>query len=183
MRKSTVSLSIACLTFATVSSVVLSGQPAANDGPRYENGTHLVRPDDYREWTFLSSGLAMAYNEDQPAGASTRPQLFQNVFVNPSSHRAFMETGRWPDGTTFVLEFRRAATDAELAKVLQEPPTDEEIAGVKNRIEASHYRQLAHIGVYSQTLLTQFPERGAGILHFRHIDVRHCYLSSIRGKG
>ncbi|MEE2965508.1 MAG: cytochrome P460 family protein [Acidobacteriota bacterium] len=116
MRTSTVSLSVACLTFATVSSVALSGQSAVNDGPRYENGTHLVRPDDYREWTFLSSGLAMAYNDDQSAGASTRPQLFQNVFVNPSSHRAFMETGRWPDGTTFVLEFRRAATDAEISR-------------------------------------------------------------------
>ncbi len=116
MRPISVSLSVACLAFATVSSVVLLGQPAENDGPQYENGTHLVRPDDYREWTFLSSGLAMAYNEDQPAGAATRPQLFQNVFVNPSSHRAFMETGRWPDGTTFVLEFRRAATDTEISR-------------------------------------------------------------------
>ena len=39
-----------------------------------------------------------------------------------------------------------AATDAVLAAVRKEPPTDEEIASVKNRIEASHYRQLAHIG-------------------------------------
>ncbi|PKB84159.1 MAG: hypothetical protein BZY88_00705 [SAR202 cluster bacterium Io17-Chloro-G9] len=39
-----------------------------------------------------------------------------------------------------------AAADAELARLRQEPPTDEEIASVKNRIEASHYRQLAHIG-------------------------------------
>ena len=39
-----------------------------------------------------------------------------------------------------------SATDAELARVRQEPPTDEEIARVKNRIEAAHYRQLAHVG-------------------------------------
>ena len=39
-----------------------------------------------------------------------------------------------------------SATDAELARVRQEPPTDEEIARSKNRIEAAHYRQLAHIG-------------------------------------
>ena len=116
IRSSSVSLSLACLTCATVSSVVLWGQASANDGPRYENETNLVRPDDYRRWTFLSSGLAMAYNADQPAGASSGPQLFQNVFVNPSSHQAFMETGRWPDGTTFVLEFRRAATDAQISR-------------------------------------------------------------------
>ena len=39
-----------------------------------------------------------------------------------------------------------SAADAELARIRQEPPTGEEIASVKNRIEASHYRQLAHIG-------------------------------------
>jgi hypothetical protein len=116
MPKRFVSLGIACVTFATVGAIALSGQPAADDGPRYENGTDLIRPDDYREWTFLSSGLAMAYNEDQPAGAPAGPQLFQNVFVNPSSHRAFMQTGEWPNGTTFVLEFRRAATDVDISR-------------------------------------------------------------------
>ena len=116
MSKSIVILCVACLTLAAVSSVVLWGQTAASDGPRYENQTNLVRPDDYREWTFLSSGLAMAYNEDTPVGGDTRPQLFQNVFVNPSSYRGFMETGVWPDGTTFVLEFRQAATDVEISR-------------------------------------------------------------------
>src|SRR5262249_24764500 len=35
--------------------------------------------------------------------------LFDNVFVNPSSYRAFLETGRWPDKTMFILEIRRSA--------------------------------------------------------------------------
>ena len=39
-----------------------------------------------------------------------------------------------------------AAADAEMARFLKEPPTDEEITRVKNRIEASHFRQLARIG-------------------------------------
>ena len=39
-----------------------------------------------------------------------------------------------------------AAADAEMVRLLREPPTDEEIMRVKNRIEASHYRQLARIG-------------------------------------
>lgn len=116
MPKRFVSLGVACATFAAVSAIPLLGQPVSDDGPRYENGTDLVRPDDYREWTFLSSGLAMAYNEDQPAGGPAGPQLFQNVFVNPSSHRAFMQTGEWPNGTTFVLEFRRAATDVDISR-------------------------------------------------------------------
>ena len=39
-----------------------------------------------------------------------------------------------------------AATDAEMDRVRQEPPTEEELGRAKNRIEATHYRQLAHIG-------------------------------------
>ena len=44
------------------------------------------------------------------------------------------------------LDEVEAAADAEMAMLLREPPTDEEIARVKNRIEASHFRQLARIG-------------------------------------
>ena len=39
-----------------------------------------------------------------------------------------------------------AVAEAEMARLLREPPTDEEMTRVKNRIEASHFRQLARIG-------------------------------------
>jgi zinc protease len=39
-----------------------------------------------------------------------------------------------------------AATDAEMDRVRLEPPSEEELSRAKNRIEATHYRQLAHIG-------------------------------------
>ena len=44
------------------------------------------------------------------------------------------------------LDEVEAAVDAELARILQEPPTDEEMSRAKNRLEAQHYRQLARIG-------------------------------------
>ena len=113
MEKGTVTIGVACVAFAIALSVVTRAQPKVDDGPRYTNGTSLVRPDDYREWTFLSSGLSMTY-EPPAGGAPSGPQLFQNVFVNPSSYRYFMETGTWPDRTIFVLEFRRAATEASI---------------------------------------------------------------------
>jgi len=37
--------------------------------------------------------------------AAAEPR-FDNVFVNPSAYRAFLETGRWPDKTILVLEVR-----------------------------------------------------------------------------
>ena len=39
-----------------------------------------------------------------------------------------------------------AAVEAELENIHRNPPTDEEIARSKNRIEATHFRQLARIG-------------------------------------
>ena len=76
------------------------------DGPTYVNGTNLVRPANYREWVFIGSGLGMTY--DASAGGTT----FTNVFVNPAAYRGFMSTGRWPDRSVFVLEFRASATEA-----------------------------------------------------------------------
>ena len=116
MTRSNRTLAIACAVCMGVgASVALAQQEPDDDGPRYVDGTNLVRPDDYREWTFLSSGLSMTYEEETTEGASgERSQLFQNVFVNPSSYRRFMETGVWPDRTTFVLEFRQSASEVSI---------------------------------------------------------------------
>ena len=113
MNKWTLTLGLAVVVFGIAFSVAARAQSEADDGPRYTNGTSLVRPDNYREWTFLSSGLSMTY-EPTAGGAPAGPELFQNVFVNPSSYRQFMETGTWPDRTIFILEFRQAATEASI---------------------------------------------------------------------
>lgn len=87
--------------------VALEAQQTAVDGPQYVNQDHLVRPASYREWVFIGSGLGLTY--DQGADSTT---TFTNVFVNPAAYRGFMNTGRWPDKSVFVLEFRASATEA-----------------------------------------------------------------------
>ncbi len=109
-------LSIVLLSVASVAagSLGLRAQQQGGDGPRYTNGANLVRPANYREWTFLGSGLGMTYEAEQ-----ARPQSsprFTNVFVNPSSYRSFMQTGKWPDRTTFLLEIRGSGGDASINK-------------------------------------------------------------------
>src|SRR5256885_16219135 len=88
--------------------------PGNADGPRYTNGNSLVRPTNYREWTFLSSGLGMTY--DPPGSRPPASPNFGNVFVNPSSYRSFVQTGKWPNGTVFVLEFRASDSEASINK-------------------------------------------------------------------
>ena len=103
-------VTVLALSSMLAASLVLGAQQtSAGDGPRYADGTNLIRPTDYRAWLFLGSGLGLTY-EEQTGGADT-PATFTNVFVNPSSYRGFMQTGTWPNGSVFVLEFRRSQTE------------------------------------------------------------------------
>jgi Cytochrome P460 len=86
---------------------------SAPAGPRYTPGSELIRPSDFREWMFVTSGLGMTYN--QPTGAARTPN-FTNVYVNPSSYRAFMKTGQWPDKTMFILEIRASTSEGSINK-------------------------------------------------------------------
>ena len=73
--------------------------------PEYTGDGQMKLPEHYREWVYLSTGFDMSYN---PEGMQMGHHMFDNVFVNPEAYRAFVETGRWPDKTMFVLEGRRA---------------------------------------------------------------------------
>jgi hypothetical protein len=87
----------------------------------YTEGGKLRRPDNYREWIYLSTGLDMNYRE-RPAGMSH--SMFDNVFVEPSAYRAFRETGTWPDGTMLVMEVRGASDKGSINKAGHFQTTD-----------------------------------------------------------
>lgn len=101
------------VAYAVAFSLALGAQQAVADGPRYSNGTTLIRPANYREWIFLGAGLGMTYD---PSPSSQAAPRFGNVFVNPSSYRSFMQTGRWPDATIFILENRSSGSEASINK-------------------------------------------------------------------
>ena len=95
--------------------VILMSMAAAlsADGPQYTPDGKLKRPAEYREWVWLSSGLGMSYgplaqNEQDP------DPPFDNVFVNPSAYRAFLQTGTWPDKTVLVLEVRASVSKGSI---------------------------------------------------------------------
>jgi hypothetical protein len=81
-----------------------TGAESESDAVKYTAEGQLVKPADYRQWPLIGTGLGMAYGplRETPSG---RPP-FTNVFVNPSSYRAFLQTGAWPDKTLFILEVR-----------------------------------------------------------------------------
>jgi len=80
---------------------MLSGQ---ND-PQYNSDGMMRLPANYREWTFLTSGLAMTYGPAGQTNEQGNPR-FDNVFVSPAAYKSFLKTGTWPDKTVMVLEVR-----------------------------------------------------------------------------
>ena len=79
----------------------------------YTKDGRLLPPAKYREWVFLTSGLGMNYG---PNVAVSDHAMFDNVFVNPESYRAFVETGTWPDKTVMILEVRSTESKGSINK-------------------------------------------------------------------
>ena len=93
----------------------ISGQtPSKSNGPVFAADNQLVRPTNYRQWVWLSSGLGMTYNPEAQSNAAD--PHFDNVFVTPEAYRAFLRTGKWPNKTMFVLEFRASHTSGSINK-------------------------------------------------------------------
>jgi hypothetical protein len=86
--------------------------PEPVDAPAYTAEGDLKFPERYREWVFLTSGIDMSYTTTDDATRS----VFDNVFVNPSAYRSFLDTGTWPEKTVLVLENRGAEKDISINK-------------------------------------------------------------------
>jgi hypothetical protein len=100
------------IVVAVVATVLLAASPDALPGhPQYASDNQLLRPADYREWIFLSSGLGMSYN------AQTGDEMFTNVFVPQWAYQEFTKSGKWPDRTMFVVEDRGSTSKGSINKV------------------------------------------------------------------
>lgn len=106
---------LAILTFLLLISVLAFNQTATApaNAPEYTADGQMKRPQNYREWIYLSTGIDMSYT---PAAQSSGMDhhMFDNVFVNPEAYRSFIQTGTWPDKTMLVLEVRRAQSKGSI---------------------------------------------------------------------
>jgi hypothetical protein len=79
--------------------------------PQFTSDNQLLKPADYRDWVYLSSGLGMNYSAE--AGGH---DMFTNVFVPRWAYQEFLKSGAWPDQTTFVVEERSAESRGSINK-------------------------------------------------------------------
>jgi cytochrome P460 len=93
-------------------SVGLLAETAPPNEPQYTKEGQLIKPENYREWIYLSSGLGMTYG----APIAKDEEDFDNVFVTPQAYKAFLATGTWPDKTMLALEVRYSASKGSINK-------------------------------------------------------------------
>jgi Cytochrome P460 len=111
MRKALLS----CLTIVVCLGFIRAAAPDSDsDKPQYSSDNQLLPPKDFREWIFLSSGLGMSYSP-----GSMDHVMFTNVFVPQWAYAKFMQSGKWPDKTMFVVEERWSQTKGSINKVGQ----------------------------------------------------------------
>ena len=80
---------------------VQAATPDPASTPQYTKDNQLLRPENYREWIYLSSGLGMNYSPH--VGGH---DMFTNVFVPQWAYQEFLKSGTWPDKSMFVVEER-----------------------------------------------------------------------------
>jgi hypothetical protein len=108
-------IAVAAFLFALSGSKTPVTAQSANSpaAPVYTADGELVFPPNYREWTYLTTGLDMDYS---PTVNLADHSMFDNVFVNPEAYKAFVDSGKWPDKTVFVLEGRVAGNKGSINK-------------------------------------------------------------------
>jgi len=79
--------------------------------PQYDEKGNLLRPTDYRDWEFLSAGYGMNYS---PSPGSH--EMFTNVFVQRWAYQEFLNSGKWPERTAFVIDERDAESKGSINK-------------------------------------------------------------------
>jgi len=84
---------------------------APSSALQYTKDNQLLRPENYREWIFLSAGFDMNYSP-----MASHHHMFTNVFVPPAQYHAFLATGKWPDQSIFVVEERGAESRGSINK-------------------------------------------------------------------
>jgi hypothetical protein len=139
--------------------------------PRYTADNQLLRPENYRDWVFLSSGLGMSYSAE--IGGH---EMFTNVFVPQWAYAEFQKSGKWPDKTLFVVEERGSQTKGSINKV-GHFQTDFMGMGVEVKDKSHFPEEWAYFNFGEDTKSAKAnPKEGCFACHDAHAAVEHSFV-------
>ena len=146
-------------------------QDPSSDLPQYASDKKLLRPENYRDWIFLSSGLGMNYS---PVPGSH--DMFTNVFVPQWAYQEFLKSGKWPDKTMFVVEERGAQTKGSINKH-GNFQTDFMGMGVEVKDESRFPEKWAYFNFDEDTKSSSpNPKQACWQCHEDHAAVEHSFV-------
>jgi hypothetical protein len=160
----------ALVVVALAATILLAASSDPMPGrPQYSGDNQLLRPADYRDWTFLSSGLGMSYS------AQAGHEMFTNVFVPQWAYQEFLKSSKWPDKTMFVVEERGAASKGSINKV-GHYQTDRMGIGVEVKDERFPDKW-AYFNFDEDTKSANAnPKAGCWSCHEQHAAVEHVFM-------
>jgi hypothetical protein len=153
--------------------VVRAAPPDSHPGmPQYAADNRLLKPEDYRDWVFLSSGMNMNYSP-QAMGHD----MFTNVFVPQWAYQEFLKSGKWPEQTMFVVEERGAESKGSINKQGHYQSTDLMGLGVEVKDEKRFPDKWAYFAFGSDAQPSEARPKGAcWRCHEDHAAVEHSFV-------
>jgi hypothetical protein len=151
---------------------LLGGSMERDPKPQYDEKGKLLRPSDYRDWEFLSAGYGMNYS---PAPGSH--EMFTNVFVPRWAYQEFLNSGKWPEQTIFVIDERDAQSKGSINKTGH---FQTDLMGLAVEVKDSTHNPdtWAYYGfdVDSKTSEAQPKGNGCFTCHGAHATVEHTFV-------
>jgi len=151
----------------------LAAGPSSNSPePQYDAQGNLLRPPDYRDWEFLSAGYGMNYS---PGPGSH--ELFTNVFVQRWAYQQFLESGKWPERTMFVIDEREAQSKGSINKT-GHFQTDLVALAVEVKDSAHNPEKWSYYGFKADDKNASAMPKGNGCFscHEEHGAVEHTFV-------
>lgn len=166
--------------------VGLFGSLARESEPRFSEAGQLIRPEGYREWVFVGSGLGMGYREE----SEQKSAHFTNIYVQPEAYRHFVATGKFPDKIVLVMEVLSAGSKASIN---QQGQFEDRFIGIEAAVkDEKRFREkwayFSFIGVGGKPSLVAkpFPKEACWQCHHEHGAVDNVFVQFypvLRGAG
>ena len=162
----------AVLLFATCFAPLAASPEEKSDKAQFDAKGHLLRPDGYREWMFLSAGYGMNYSPEPGSH-----EMFTNVFVPRWAYQAFMTSGKWPEQTMFVIDERDAQSKGSINKT-GHFQTDLMGLAVEVKDSSRFPEKWAYFGFDADGKTSEAMPKGNGCwsCHEAHAAVEHTFV-------
>jgi len=157
-----------CLSLSLMAAVPEAKSPK----PQYDAKGQLLRPDDYRDWMFLSAGYGMNYSPEPGSH-----EMFTNVFVQRWAYQEFLASGKWPEQSMFVIDERGAESKGSINKT-GHFQTDLMGLAVEVKDSSRFPEKWAYFGFSADGKASEAMPKGNGCwsCHEEHATVEHTFV-------